>query len=256
MQSATVVGRVEDDEAFAQKEPLLASCYAASIRYLTALGHRAGQQLMRVFSELPTYGDTREERTVAGFNLHVSIPIEGDDRRGLERQLRYMGRPPLSEERLSKTSDGKIVVKLKSKWSDGTSHVILSPTEFLERLVALIPPPRKNLIRYSGVFAPNAKLRKAIVPKTVEDAEVHCENGNHGKTTKHFAWAKLMARVFDIDVLECPRCKSKMQTISFITEPGPIKDILASMRMATAPPEAAKSSFVLEQTHFDYDYAE
>lgn len=59
---------------------------------------------MRVFSEVPTLNNSREERTVAGFNLHVSIPIGANDRRGLERQLRYMGRPPLSEERLTKTA--------------------------------------------------------------------------------------------------------------------------------------------------------
>ena len=94
-----------DDEGFAQKEPLLASCYGASIRYLTALGPRAGQPLMRVFSTPPEAANDREERTVAGFNLHVSIPIEAADRKGLERQLRYMGRPPLSEERISRHAD-------------------------------------------------------------------------------------------------------------------------------------------------------
>ena len=67
-----------------------------------------------------------------------------------------------------------------------------------------------------------------------------------------------MARVFGIDVLECPRCKSKLQVLSFITEPGPIRDILKSLGMATAPPETARSSFVSDQTDFiyDYDYAQ
>ena len=40
------------DAAFGEKEPLLAACYAASIRYLTALGQRAGQPLMRVLDAL------------------------------------------------------------------------------------------------------------------------------------------------------------------------------------------------------------
>jgi hypothetical protein len=61
-----------------------------------------------------------------------------------------------------------------------------------------------------------------------------------------------------VDVLACPRCQSKMQIISFITEPTVIKNILTSLKMATAPPEPARSSFVSEQTDFiyDFDYAQ
>jgi len=102
----------------------------------------------------------RAERTIAGFNLHASLPIGANDRARLERQLRYMGRPPLSEERLTKTAQGKIVVKLKKNWSDGTSHIVLTPMEFMARLVALIPPPRKNQIRYFGMGA-ECKARKS-----------------------------------------------------------------------------------------------
>ena len=48
----------------------------------------------------------------------------------------------------------------------GTSGVVdLSPFEFLDRLAALIPPPRKHRHRYHGVFAPNhpsGEIRKAL----------------------------------------------------------------------------------------------
>jgi hypothetical protein len=35
----------------------------------------------------------------------------------------------------------------------------------LRGLVPLVFPPRVNRIRYHGVFAPNARLRKLIVPQ-------------------------------------------------------------------------------------------
>ena len=35
-----------------------------------------------------------------------------------------------------------------------TTHLVLSSSELLEKLAALIPPPRLNLARYHGVFAP------------------------------------------------------------------------------------------------------
>ena len=89
--------RLEDlssSDVPSDKEPLLAACYAASIRNYSAIGERAGEPLMRVFSEPASEFDTyREERSVDGFNLHASTAISADDRDGLERLLRYMGRP-------------------------------------------------------------------------------------------------------------------------------------------------------------------
>ena len=41
----------------------------------------------------------------------------------------------------------------------------MSPVELLEKLAALVAPPRKNLIRYHCVLAPNAHLRKAVVAR-------------------------------------------------------------------------------------------
>ena len=68
-------------------------------------------------------------------------------------------------------------------------------------------------------------------------------------------WARMMARVYNIDVLECPRCQSSMKMISFVTESKAIKDILTSLKMTTAPPPIAQAAFVPEQGEIIYDYA-
>ena len=69
-------------------------------------------------------------------------------------------------------------------------------------------------------------------------------------------WARMMARVYNIDVLECPRCQSRMKMISFVTESKAIKDILTSLKMTTAPPPIAQASAcVPEQGEIIYDYA-
>ena len=105
-----------------------------------------------------------EENTVKGFNLHASKSIESEDRESLERILRYMGRPPLSSERLERAPDGKnLILTLKSSWRDGTSKILLVPFDLLARLVALIPYPRKNQVRYHGFLAPNFDLRREII---------------------------------------------------------------------------------------------
>jgi hypothetical protein len=48
----------------------------------------------------------------------------------------------------------------------GTTHIVMSPLEFMQRLTALVPRPRLHLIRFHGVLAPNAKLRPQIIPST------------------------------------------------------------------------------------------
>jgi hypothetical protein len=52
------------------------------------------------------------------------------------------------------------VLKLNIAWRDGTTHLVMLPLEFMQRLAALLPWPRLHLIRRHGVLAPNAKLRR------------------------------------------------------------------------------------------------
>ena len=47
--------------------------------------------------------------------------------------------------------------------SDGTSHLVFEPLDFLARLAALVPRPRINLIFHHGMLAPNARWRAAVV---------------------------------------------------------------------------------------------
>ena len=44
--------------------------------------------------------------------------------------------------------------------------------EFLEKLMALVPRPRINLIRFHGILAPHAQLRAMVVPKPPEIAAI------------------------------------------------------------------------------------
>ena len=65
---------------------------------------------------------------------------------------------------MRRTSDGEIWLTLRHRWADGTTHLRFDPLELLERLAALTPRPRVNLIRYYGVLAPRASWRAEIVP--------------------------------------------------------------------------------------------
>jgi len=57
---------------------------------------------------------------------------------------------------------------LKTPYRDGTTHIVMSPLEFMQRLAALVPRPRLHLIRFHGVLAPNARLRAEIIPSALK----------------------------------------------------------------------------------------
>ena len=59
---------------------------------------------------------------------------------------------------------GQVVVTLKTPYREGTTHIVMSPLEFIQRLAALVPRPRLHLIRFHGVLGPNATLRPDIIP--------------------------------------------------------------------------------------------
>jgi hypothetical protein len=75
------------------------------------------------------------------------VVIGARDRKGLERLCRYIARPPLAKSRLETRQDGTVVIRLKQPWADGTGAIQLSRLELMERLAALVPPPRKNQVR-------------------------------------------------------------------------------------------------------------
>ena len=100
-----------------------------------------------------------------GFDLHADVSVAVGDREGRERLCRYILRPPLVVERLSLTKDGRVAYERKYQ-SQGATHVVMTPTELLGRLSALVLPPRHPMLRYHGAFGANHKLRARIVPST------------------------------------------------------------------------------------------
>jgi hypothetical protein len=141
---------------------------------------------------------------INGFSLHAAVRCAADDRQALEQLCRYITRPALANERVQTNAAGQVVLKLKTAWRDGTTHLVMSPLEFMQRLAALVPRPRLHLIRFHGVLAPNAKLRALVVPQEVpqvpetpaqQATPAACEaNCAHHRAVR-LSWAKLLKRV-------------------------------------------------------------
>jgi hypothetical protein len=98
-----------------------------------------------------------------GFSLHASVLIEAANRAGLERLLRYCARPAFASERLTwGGSDQPVRYRLRKPLPTGQTELTLTPLELLDRLAALVPPPRRHRHHYAGVFAPHASLRSRV----------------------------------------------------------------------------------------------
>jgi putative transposase len=69
-------------------------------------------------------------------------------RKKLEYLCRYITRPAVANERLTRNHAGQVVLTLRTPYRDGTTHIVMSPLEFMERLAALVSRPWLHLIRF------------------------------------------------------------------------------------------------------------
>jgi hypothetical protein len=158
------------------------------------------------------------------------VRVEARDRALLERVSRYLMRPPVAMERLSLRPDDLYEYRLRRPWRDGTSGILLSPTELMEKLVALVPLPRVHLVRYHGTLAPNHRWRSELIPKEPEEEQDSPiarwrPRGGLVPAQGRVGWAQLLKRVWSADVLRCARCGSKRVDIE-VVEPDAVVKIL------------------------------
>ena len=239
-------------------QPLLAALCGASVRGRLATGPRAGRRVARIGDRIDvehaTISGGPRCAAVAGISLHANVCVPARDRSRLERLCRYVARPPVATERLSSLPDGRLLYRLRHRWRDGTTHVVFEPLELIEKLAALIPRPRLNLVRYHGVLAPAARWRKRIVPAGPEPERPPPTSEHEGCTGKptpvdaqpnpprkrNYNWAELMRRVFSVDVLECPQCSGRMRILAAIQSSEAIRAILDCLSLPSrSPPIAA-----------------
>jgi hypothetical protein len=238
-----------DDRA--DEAPALATLQQASIRGVRALGPEAGRLVARLRDPAlarPATSDRALHAHLEGFDLHAAVAIDADDRDALERLCRYLGRPAIAQDHVKLLDSGRVRVELRHPWSDGTTHLDFTPDELIGRLAAFVPRPRVNLVLYHGVFAPNAKLRRAVVsygsePEPAPGAE-NAAAQPKASPPRYWAWADLMRRAFGIDVLECPECGGRMRVLSTITDSKIISAILDHLA-GRGPPSASRPPSLL-----------
>jgi hypothetical protein len=222
--------------------PELARTMAASVQHRIACGERAGQHVRRIGSgfgaegEAPRFTGPRCAR-VNGFSLHAQTAIPAHRRDQLEQLIRYTARGAVSLERLQEDANGDLVYTFTHPWADGTMGIRLSPLELLEKLAALIPLPHVHLVRYGGCLAPHSHLRGSVIP-TLRQQGVDGAATQTG--TAYWTWARLLGRVFDLEMATCPLCqRGTLRLIAVITQGEVIRKILRHLKLSADPPPIA-----------------
>ena len=128
--------------------------------------------------------------------------------------------------------------------TDRNSKALLVPA----KLAAVVPLPRVHLVRYAGCLAPHSQLRGAIIltPR---------QQGGDGREasvgTPCWSWARLLKRVFDLDLSTCPLCRrGSLRIIAAIAHEAVITRILRHLKLAAVPPPIAPAR--ARQETFDW----
>jgi hypothetical protein len=271
-----VASRAEgDDDALGRDEPLLATLTVASLRSRVAMGPGAGQRWRRLGDRVEPDAEEQDPEASphipqhGGMSLHANVSVPAHDRRRLERLCRYVARPPLAHDRLEVRPDGRLALRLKTRWRDGTTHILMERHELLERLVPLIPPPRAHQVRYHGVLAPCASARDRVVlgprPPVAAAERAGPHRGDSGAVDRpesgraaapgrpvprRVPWAELLQRVFEVDALRCPRCGAQMRLLAAIEDSDVARKILECLELpARGPPLGAAPGVSVDPAH-------
>jgi len=201
-----------------------------------------------------------------GFSVDGSVRVEGHDRAGVERLVRYCARGPLALERLHAidgqaalaSPQARLLYRLAEPDLQGRTELVLSPLDLLERLARLVPPPRIHRHRYHGVLAPHARLRPLVV--AIGREEVPSERATEPSPTNdpsavpgpppppaapeparppsapRIRWAQLLARIYEVLPLLCPACGGEMKILAFLTDPPTVEAILLHLDLPRRPP--------------------
>ncbi len=205
----------------------------------------AAERLFRhkVISLLQRTGLLDENRTRlllswrnSGFSVHNSVTVPAGDGRALEALARHCLRNPVSLACLRFTPGSETASYLPRDGHDGQKVETLDALDFVARLLAHVPDPKRHLVHYYGAYS-NVVRGKLKAQSQVQQAEPLASGSGAPRPLPPTSvspsspallrgWAQLIRRIYEIDPLVCLRCRGVMRVVAFITEPRVIRRIL------------------------------
>jgi len=222
----------------------LALIQSASLGGVIAVGPRSGCLVAKRTQRIAGKERPLPARcaSAGGYNLHAGVCVRAADREGLERLARYVLRGPLAKERIERRGE-KVAIGLRREWSDGSTEILLSPTELCEKLAALVPRPRTNAVLYHGIFAANHRWRAEVVPEPPRERPGAAARRRARKLTRRpeaggdgrASWAEMLRHSFGKDGWECPECRRPMRLRAVVVGAASVTIIRSLTRERDSP---------------------
>ena len=165
-----------------------------------------------------------------GFGVWLGDPFH--DKESEQFVARYIERAPLSLEKLSIQDD---IVTYTTK--NGAAHEF-DALEFLAALSCHVPKTYESITRYYGRYSCRRRGERAkLAPPPPEEPE-----SDYRREFRKSSWGACIKRIYEIDPLECPKCRAQMRIIAFIQDKHSIKDIMKAQGIPDfqAPPPIPK----------------
>ena len=176
----------------------------------------------------------------SGFNVHSLVWAKTKPE--AERVGKYMLRPILALERLTLLeAEGQVGYRHGEK---GAELETMDYLEFIARVTSHIPDKGQVTVRYYGLYA-NAhrgKVRKAsLAPSPLRIVEEEL------RRVPAKGWAALIRRphiglrsaamirkVYEVDLLTCPKCGGRMKVVAFLTDYQVVDRIIDHLKLTFA----------------------
>jgi hypothetical protein len=186
------------------------------------------------------------------------------DKHSQESLTQYAARPAVSLKKVHyEPTKGRVF--FHTHYSDyfKENMKMFDALDFIAELTQHIPPKRIQLIRRYGLYASRTrgiwkelpgviehapekwKQRETETNNEAEDSTADLQENEIDHPTQKQAWARLLAKVYEIDPMICPHCGGEMKIIAVIQDTKEIKKIISHLiKIGRAPPGIRKADFL------------
>jgi len=197
--------------------------------------------------------------THSGFSVDLTVKIPANSPTTRVALAEYIARPPLSLKKiLVEEHGGSVLYRSEYNPYFKTNQKLFPAIEFVVDLLQHLPDSGDHLIRRYGLYSSRSRgtwSRKPYLLRLTPEGwkEQHGSQSDPQPGLPHEqqppqlsisaqetrpAWARLIAKVYEVDPLRCTRCGSKMKVKAVITDPQQLRRILRHLiKTGAAPPD-------------------
>jgi len=175
-----------------------------------------------------------------GFSVHNAVRVRAGDAAGRRRLAQYMLRAPFSLEKMSYDPEScTVIYRSRVHKTLKRNFQLMHGADWLAQLCAHIPDRFEHLVRYAGWYSNRSRGKRGQMDAQPAEA-VTRDAGAREAARVRSTWARLIHKVYEVDPLECPRCKGPMRVIALIDDKAVIRKILTHPGLWVPQDEAGR----------------